>query len=67
VCSATPYTDEQLDQALDVTGLPASSGVVVHLDVAHRGAGTAACGPDTPERFRIPAGTYRWRWLLLPS
>jgi beta-galactosidase len=67
VCSATPYTDEALDTALDVTELRRAPGTVVHLDVAHRGAGTAACGPDTPERFRLPAGTYRWRWLLLPT
>jgi beta-galactosidase len=67
VCSAVPHTDAQLDAAVDVVSLERAPGVVVHLDVAHRGAGTAACGPDTPARFRLPAGTYRWRWLLLPS
>jgi beta-galactosidase len=67
VCSAIPHTDEQLEAARDVTELARAPGVVVHLDVAHRGTGTASCGPDTHVRHRLPAGTYRWRWLLLPS
>ncbi len=35
------------------------------LDVAQRGLGTASCGPDTLEAYRIPAGSHRlatwWR------
>ena len=37
---------------------------VVHLDAAHRGLGTASCGPDTLPRYRLGAGTYRWSWSL---
>ncbi|MFI0816585.1 glycoside hydrolase family 2 TIM barrel-domain containing protein [Streptomyces sp. NPDC021098] len=37
---------------------------VVHLDAAHRGLGTASCGPDTLPRYRLGAGTYRWAWTL---
>ena len=36
----------------------------VHLDVAHRGLGTAACGPDTHPRHLVPGGTYRFAWTL---
>jgi hypothetical protein len=32
--------------------------VLVNLDVAQRGLGTASCGPDTLERYRIPAGEH---------
>ncbi|WP_326812858.1 glycoside hydrolase family 2 TIM barrel-domain containing protein [Streptomyces scopuliridis] len=39
---------------------------VVHLDAAHRGLGTASCGPDTLPRYRLGAGTYRWSWTLRP-
>ncbi|MFD7503208.1 glycoside hydrolase family 2 TIM barrel-domain containing protein [Streptomyces sp. NPDC059850] len=37
---------------------------VVHLDAAHRGLGTASCGPDTLPRYRLGAGTYHWSWSL---
>jgi beta-galactosidase len=40
--------------------------VVVHLDAAHRGLGTASCGPDTTEAYLLGAGTYRWAWSLQP-
>ena len=40
------------------------SGVWVHLDVAHRGLGTASCGPDVAERYRIPAGEYVWSYRM---
>ncbi|MBB4789100.1 hypothetical protein BJY27_010147 [Streptomyces rapamycinicus] len=37
---------------------------VVHIDAAHRGVGTASCGPDTLARYRVGPGTYRWSWTL---
>ena len=40
------------------------SGVWVHVDVAHRGVGTASCGPDVAERYRIPAGEYVWSYRM---
>jgi beta-galactosidase len=39
---------------------------VVHLDAAHRGVGTASCGPDTLERYKLRPGTYRWSWTMEP-
>jgi beta-galactosidase len=39
---------------------------VIHLDAAHRGLGTASCGPDTLPRYRLGHGTYRWSWTLSP-
>ncbi len=39
---------------------------IVALDAAHRGLGTASCGPDTLPEYRMGAGTYRWAWALLP-
>ncbi|MFI6080194.1 glycoside hydrolase family 2 TIM barrel-domain containing protein [Streptomyces sp. NPDC051217] len=39
-------------------------GCVVHIDAAHRGLGTASCGPDTLPRYRFGPGTYNWSWLL---
>jgi beta-galactosidase len=37
---------------------------VIHLDAAHRGLGTASCGPDTLPEYRLGPGTYRWAWTI---
>ena len=39
-----------------------SVGLVV--DAAHRGLGTASCGPDTFASYLVPAGVHRWSWTL---
>ncbi len=39
---------------------------IVHLDVAHRGLGTASCGPDTLPGYLVGPGTYHWSWSLHP-
>ena len=33
---------------------------IIHLDAAHRGLGTASCGPDTLPEYLVGPGTYRW-------
>ena len=37
---------------------------VVHLDAAHRGLGTASCGPDTLSRYLVGPGRYWWAWSI---
>ena len=37
---------------------------VLHIDAAHRGVGTGACGPDTLEEYRIRSGTYKLSLLI---
>ena len=37
---------------------------IVHLDAAHRGLGTASCGPDTLPQYLVGPGSYRWSWTL---
>jgi len=39
---------------------------VVHFDVAHRGLGTASCGPDTLPEYRVGPGKYEWSWRIGP-
>jgi beta-galactosidase len=39
---------------------------IVQLDAAHRGLGTASCGPDTLPGYRLRPGEYRWAWSLAP-
>ncbi len=62
--SAVHYTPLQLFEALDVTQLERSKHLVVHLDVAHRGLGTASCGPDVDPRYEVAAGTYEFSYVV---
>ena len=47
----------------DIDVVPRPETIVV-LDAAHRGLGTASCGPDTLPGYRVGPGTYRWGWTL---
>jgi beta-galactosidase len=60
----SPHTPQQLLAARDVTELDRSDGLVVTIDVAHRGLGTASCGPDVLDRYRVPAGRHRFAFRL---
>ncbi|SDS49232.1 glycoside hydrolase family 2 TIM barrel-domain containing protein [Actinoplanes derwentensis] len=62
--SVTRFTAADLDQATHHDELTPRPESVVHLDAAHRGLGTASCGPDTLPEYLVNAGTYRWEWTL---
>jgi beta-galactosidase len=62
--SATHYRAADLAAATHDVELAAHSETIVHLDAAHRGLGTASCGPDTLPRYLVGPGTYRWSWTL---
>ena len=47
----------------DIDVVPVAE-TIIHLDAAHRGLGTASCGPDTLPEYRLGTGTYRWSWTL---
>jgi beta-galactosidase len=64
--SASHFSADDLYGAATTADLTPRNEVVVHLDVAQRGLGTGACGPDTLPRYRVGGGTYRWRWTLTP-
>ncbi|RJL23268.1 glycoside hydrolase family 2 TIM barrel-domain containing protein [Bailinhaonella thermotolerans] len=57
-------TTADLASATHVWRLRPRAETVVHLDVAHRGVGTASVGPDLPTRYRVGAGSYSWTWWL---
>ena len=56
--SARWHTTADLHSAHDQTELVRRDLLTVHLDAAHRGLGTASCGPDTLPQYRVGAGTY---------
>jgi beta-galactosidase len=57
--SLSRFAPEDLFAATHTTDLRPRAEVRVNLDVAQRGLGTASCGPDTLERYRIGAGDHR--------
>ncbi len=62
--SVTRYDDADLAVAAHHDELVPRACCVVHIDAAHRGLGTASCGPDTLPSYRIAPGTHRWTWTL---
>ncbi|MEX1105327.1 MAG: glycoside hydrolase family 2 TIM barrel-domain containing protein [Ilumatobacteraceae bacterium] len=56
--SATHCTVGDLYAAATDTDLSPRPELIVHLDAAHRGLGTASCGPDVLPQYRLAAGTY---------
>jgi beta-galactosidase len=58
--SLSRFAPEDLFAAAHTTDLTPRAEVRVNLDVAQRGLGTASCGPDTLERYRISAGAHRF-------
>jgi beta-galactosidase len=62
--SVSHFTAHDLDTATHDVELTARPEVHVTIDVAHRGLGTASCGPDTLARYLVGPGTYRWSWSL---
>jgi beta-galactosidase len=62
--SVTRHRAQDLTAVTHHDELVPRSGCVVHIDAAHRGLGTASCGPDTFPEYRIPAGVHRWSWTL---
>ena len=64
--SVLPYRSADLAAADHHEDLVARDSAVVHLDAAHRGVGTASCGPDTLPGYLIATGSHRWSWTLEP-
>ena len=63
--SATHHRDADLAAAGHDVDLPAVPETVIHIDAAHRGLGTASCGPDTLPEYMVGPGTYTWSWSIL--
>ncbi|MEO6651861.1 MAG: glycoside hydrolase family 2 TIM barrel-domain containing protein [Ilumatobacteraceae bacterium] len=62
--SATWHTDDDLADAATATELHRRDHLTVNIDVAHRGVGTASCGPDTLPQYRLAAGRYEFAYRI---
>jgi len=64
--SATHFRAADLAAATHDVELVPRPETIVHIDAAHRGLGTASCGPDTLPEYLVGPGTYHWSWSLQP-
>jgi beta-galactosidase len=64
--SVLPYRAEDLAAADHQEDLVPRTSAIIHLDAAHRGVGTASCGPDTLPGYLVGPGSHRWSWTLEP-
>ena len=64
--SALHHSCADLTQARHAAELALRPEVHLHLDLAQRGVGTGACGPDVLPRYRVRGGVHRVRWILVP-
>ena len=62
--SVVEHPAEVLYAAANAADLVPDGRLWLHVDVAHRGVGTASCGPDVAPEHRIPAGTYTLAFWL---
>ena len=64
--SVSHFTAQDLAAATHDVELVPRAEITVHVDAAHRGLGTASCGPDTLPQYLVGPGTYRWWWSIIP-
>ncbi len=62
--SVTHHRAADLAAASHDVDLVPIAETIVHIDAAHRGLGTASCGPDTTPEHRLGTGRYSWTWTL---
>ncbi len=62
--SANPFRAEQLADATHDVELEPTGNTIVHIDAAHRGLGTASCGPDTLPQYLVSGGSYSFTWVV---
>lgn len=62
--SASHYTPDDLTRAYHTYDLKPRPEVTVCLDAQHRGLGTASCGPDTLDQYKVLPDRYQFSYRL---
>ncbi len=65
--SASHFTSHDLYRWTHTTDVVARPEVIVNLDYAQRGLGTASCGPDTLSSYQIQPGRYAFSFVVQPN
>ena len=64
--SVSRNTAHELEKAQHPHELPSSSGVVLTVDADHHGVGSAACGPDVMEKYKLRTRIFDFSVCLEP-
>ena len=64
--NASHFTDADLFAAKHTCDLAPRAEVILNIDHAHRGLGTASCGPDTLDKYKLLASSYTFGWEQRP-
>ena len=64
--SVSRYAQEDMTEARHLSDLKRDGVLHVFCDAFQRGVGTATCGPDALEEYRIAPGRYKLELLLAP-
>jgi len=62
--SVLPYSSEEIIDSLHPYELPEPTATHLNLDILQRGLGTASCGPDTLDAYKIQPGDYAFTWWI---
>ena len=62
--TASHFTAEELYAARHTTDLQPRPEVILNLDAGQRGLGTASCGPDTLDKYRLLEREYQFVYRL---
>jgi hypothetical protein len=64
--SVSRFSAEQLFKARHTNELEPEGRIFLYLDYQQRGLGTASCGPDTLDKYKIRPGKYSFSYILQP-
>jgi beta-galactosidase len=62
--SASHFEANDLFRSKHTIDLTPRPEVILNLDAAHRGLGTASCGPDTLDKYKLLASDYAFSYRL---
>jgi beta-galactosidase len=62
--SALRHTPEDLHGAHEQGLVPVRERLTVHIDAAHRGLGTASCGPDVLPEYVVAPGRHEFSYVV---
>jgi beta-galactosidase len=62
--SCLPFSQNELAAKSHDVELTSDGRAHINFDLAHRGVGTASCGPDTLPEYLLTGGKYELTWRL---
>ena len=63
--SASHFSDQQLYDAAHTYELTEDNKIYLYIDMLHRGLGSASCGPDALDKYKIFPGEYKYSYKII--